>query len=966
MDKTSPQIERKKVLLPTKIQLTQIFHALGIVAFYSGLYLIFFSPVLFSGRLLAPGDGIFCYLPNFSMGNMLWDTMLFSGYPLASDPQTMNWYPLSWIFSSIGSWNGFVLSAYVLGSSFVYGYVYTLTQSRLAGMVSGIIYGMSGFMIIHLGHTTIIHTAAWMPLMLWAIEKQRFDFSPLWFVATCVAVTLSALSGHPQILVYALGLCTVYASFLGWFLGAGRWKFYGLYLMAVIIGLALASILLIPASELISQTPRSSKDFTQFVSYSLPPYQTIKLLFPFLFGSLQESFYGLPYFGLWILAELTGYVGLLSLLLSAIGTTIYRKNSTTWFWLGIGVLVFLLALGGFTPLAKIMYHVPLFNKFRAPARHLLEVTLAVSVLSGIGINAIQKQLASKKTILRTLLVGLGIMLMGLTSILFFSTQLKAFAAEQGIEKIEFLPWSNPAVGFPLVIFLLASVTLFFWSRQSQSRFRQLVLLSVLIIDLGSFGWFVDWKYHSPEKSILTAPDSAQRYKSLIQNTSQRMVPIRGVMGSTDEIPPNLSKLWGVPNASGYATLILSRIIELLSMSPSGGVTGAWSSPHNRSLDVMAIRYVFLPKHDTIPIPVKDPNGISWSKDDLTLSLGSGCGLSRPSSVNINLPIPVRATSIGIVSSLSCSTAIPDETKIVNILATDINEKVYSVKVLAGRDTSEWAFDCHDVLPLMKHRKAQVFRSFPVVRGARQEEGHHYVAKLPLEKELEIKHLELQWVGPSAVIAIQKITLFDEKQRVSYSLSPVMGDLTDQRRWRHVEDMGEIRVYENLRSMPRVWLVSEVLTAKAEEILQTIHSSLLPDGRSFNPSQVALVEEPFTFKAKEWDERATAKLVHLSNTHMEIQTNSLSPSFLVLSDVYYPGWKASVDGVETHLFQTNYALRGVLLPAGSHLVHLKFKPRSFYYGAGISAGSLLLLILILLHFQLKRRRLRKKKEVGEVG
>jgi hypothetical protein len=409
--------------------------------------------------------------------------------------------------------------------------------------------------------------------------------------------------------------------------------------------------------------------------------------------------------------------------------------------------------------------------------------------------------------------------------------------------------------------------------------------------------------------------------------------------------------------------MLSRVIGLLSMSvPDGGVTGDWSSSHNQSLDVMAIRYVFLPKHNTLPMPVKDPNGISWSKDNLALSLGTGCGPPQPSSVMINLPAPIRATSIGMVSAMACSTAIPDETKVVSVLATDINKKVYSVSVLAGRDTSEWAFDFPDVLPLMKHRRAQVFLSFPVVRGAQRGEGHRYVATLPFGKELEIKHLELQWVGPLAVIAIQKISLFDEKQGVSYPLSPVMGDLTDHGRWRHVEDIGEVSVYENLQSMPRVWLVSEVVNAKGEEVLQAIQSSRLPDGRIFNPSKIALVEEPFTFKAKEWDERATGQVVHLSNTRMEVQTNSLSPSFLVLSDVYYPGWKAFVDGVETHLFQTNYVLRGVLLPAGSHVVHLEFKPKSFYYGAGVSAGASVLLILLLIQFQLRIRRFRKRKEV----
>lgn len=939
----------------TKIQLAQVLHALGIVAFYSGLYLIFFSTVIFSGRLLAPGDGIHYYLPNFYLGKMFWDPLLLSGFPVSADPQAMTWYPLSWIFSLLGSWNGFVLSAYVLGSSFVYGYVYTLTQSRLGALLSGIIYGMSGFMMIHLGHTSIIHAAVWMPLLVWALEKQRHHFRASWFAVACIAIACSALSGHPQIFVYTVGVCTVYAGVFGWSSGLGRWKYYGIYLLALFIGLGLASIQLLPASELVKHGLRSNMGFNEFVSYSLHPYGTIELLFPWLFGGSQESFYGLPYFGAWNLVELTGYVGLLSLLLAAIGIAAYRRNFLPWFWIGMGGFAFLLTLGASTPLAKIMYYLPLYNKFQAPARHFFEVAFSVSVLSGLGITAIQRQMASNRLILRTLFVGLGIMLMGLMAILLFSTRLRGFAVEKGIEKMELLPWSNPAVGIPLAIFLLASIALFFWSRQHHSKFRQLLLLSVLIVDLGSFGWFAQWKYHSPNKNLLKPPASAQRYGPLLRSTHQRMVPIRGVLGTADELHPNLSRLWGVPSASGYGPLILSRISELLAMPPWGGVTGNWSSLHNRNLDVMAIRYVFIQKHDTIPVPVIDPKGISWFRDDLTLSLGTGCGPPQPSSVKINLPVPIRATSIGMVSSMACSTSIPDESEVVHIVVTDINEKIHSVSVRAGRDTSEWAFDCRDVLPLMKHRRAQIFLSFPVVRGTQQEEGHRYVATLPLGKDLEIKHLELKWVGPSAVIGIQKISLFDEKTGQSYPLSPVMSDLTNPTRWRHVEDMGEISVYENLRAMPRAWLVSEVVSAREEKVLQAIQSSLLPDGRIFNASQTALVEEPLTFKAKEWDERATAQLVHLSNNQMEIHTNSRSPSYMVLSDVYYPGWKATIDGNPTHLFQTNYVLRGIMVPSGSHVVHLEFKPRSFYYGAGISAGSSVLLILFLIKLSKKGRR-----------
>ncbi len=943
-----------------KIQIRTLFNPLSIAAFYSGAYFIFFAPVIFSNRLLAPGDGLFCYFPNFVKGKMLWDPLLFSGYPIAFDPQAMICYPLALIFSALGFWNGFVLSAYILSSSFAYGYVYTITQSRLAGLVSGLIYGMCGFMMAHLGHITIIHAAAWIPLMLWAAEKQRLHSTPFWFAIACISVTLTVLSGHPQILVYALGLCTLYTGYLGWSLKARRWKYYGQYLTAVIIGLAMASILLFPASEFISQTSRSQMSFDQFVSYSLPPYQIIQLIFPFLFGGLQESFYGFSYFGQWNLAEITIYVGFLSLILTATGIYTYWKKPITLFWVGIGIFSFLLALGNLTPLAKMMYHIPLLNKFQAIARHFLLVTLTVSILSGLGIMAVQKQIISKKQILIILLSGLGIMLTGLVAITLFSPQLKVYALSKGIEKIDFYPWSNHAVGVPLVIFILGTVALLLWCRKSQSRTGQILLLSILIIDLGSFGWFVDWKYYSPEKNILTIPEPAKKYGELTKNTYQRMVPIRGVMGSKDEVPPNLSKLWGVPSASGYGSLICQRTIELLNMGvPDGGIRGLWASIFNRSLDMMAIRYVFLPKADTILSPIKDPNRIAWSKEDLTLALGSGCGLSHPSSKEINLPAPIRASSIGLVSSMSCSTEIPEEAEVIRVLVTDINEKVHSISVLAGRDTAEWAYDFPEIFPLMKHKKAKVFSSFRVARGKQSGQGHQYVALLPFAKELEVKRLELQWVGPPAVIIIQKISLWDEEKKISYPLTTVVGDLTEKKRWRHVEDIGEVSVYENLRAMPRVWLVPEVRNFRKEEVLKAIHTSQLPNGSSFDPHRMALVEEPFIFNAKEWDDKAVAHLVHLSNTRIEIQTSSKSPSFLVLSDVYYPGWKAFVDGIETHLFQTNYALRGIMLPAGNHVIHFLFKPQSFYYGAGVSAGSLILLIILVIGMKSKRCQEKEK-------
>jgi uncharacterized membrane protein YfhO len=76
----------------------------------------------------------------------------------------------------------------------------------------------------------------------------------------------------------------------------------------------------------------------------------------------------------------------------------------------------------------------------------------------------------------------------------------------------------------------------------------------------------------------------------------------------------------------------------------------------------------------------------------------------------------------------------------------------------------------------------------------------------------------------------------------------------------------------------------------------------------------------------------------------VQTQSASDSFLVTSDIYYPGWEATIDGHPAALYRTDYALRGIALPAGSHEVRFEYRSLPFYTGMAITILSLLVLIL----------------------
>lgn len=919
-----------------------IRHSFFVLLFFSLLYALFFSPVLFYDSLLAPGggrlgDGLLYHLTFFQSSKVFWDPLLANGFPMTADPQVMAWYPPALLLSLLpGTWNVFVVSAYVMASCFTYGYVFALTESKVSSLVSGIIYGMCGFMIAHLGHTAMIHAAVWLPLILWSLEMLRRKFSRGWFAAGCFAVACCVLAGHLQIVVYSLLLSACYLVALGWRAPVGRKRYYLVSSLLLLLGLGLAALQILPTLELADLSTRSEFGFSDFVSYSFPLKQIPLLLFPAAFGGL--AYYGTtPYVGEWNLTEMTGYVGLLPLMLAAVGFIVSRRSAVSIFWLCAGVVAFLLALGDQTPLAHLTYRLPVIGKFRVPARHFIEMASAVSVLAGIGAHEILRKTTTKRLVLKIVLGAAAIMLAGL--LLLMSNRSTEYMVEGGTVRLNVLPWANPAIWTPLAVFLIAVLMLFYWRRNPDSLPRKALLLLVLVLDIASFGWFYSWHNDAPRKSILSPPALAAHYQNSLRATNQRMLPVRGTLGRAGEIPPNLSRLWEIPSASGYSPLSVSRVIYLLSMLPDASVDPIWKSPNDQSLNLAAVRYVFLPRSD----PAQDALGVSWSQESLRAWLGSGCDQPPNNSVRFDLPVPVRATSIGIVSHLACSVSVPDNAEVARISLTDVEGNVHTKSLLAGRDTSEWTHDSASIKPHVKHRRAAVFSNMPAKMGDESYDAHDFVTTLSLDGIKDIRSVEFQWMGIPGGVSIEKVTLINELAQTS---EPVNSLSAESSRWRFVEETDETRIYENLQVMPRAWLVPEVISLRPEEILLAIKTSRLPDGRVYDPSRLALVEEPFILTAQQTDTRASAQVVQLTSTVMEVQTTSSSPAFLVTSDTHYPGWQVSLDGAPAQLFRANYALRGVQVPAGSHLIRFDFRPKSFSYGAAISAFSLLILIGLL--------------------
>jgi hypothetical protein len=152
-------------------------------------------------------------------------------------------------------------------------------------------------------------------------------------------------------------------------------------------------------------------------------------------------------------------------------------------------------------------------------------------------------------------------------------------------------------------------------------------------------------------------------------------------------------------------------------------------------------------------------------------------------------------------------------------------------------------------------------------------------------------------------------------------------------WPAFTDDPLIDVHLNTLALPRAWLVyrAEPVTGY-EEAWRRIQS---PD---FEPGAIAVVENG---PRLEGQGSGRIEVVRYSPNEVRLAVHTDAPTLLVLSDVYYPGWRGDVDGVTTPIYRTNATFRGMVVPAGSHQVRMRFWPRSLWVGLGLAAAGLAL-------------------------
>lgn len=173
--------------------------------------------------------------------------------------------------------------------------------------------------------------------------------------------------------------------------------------------------------------------------------------------------------------------------------------------------------------------------------------------------------------------------------------------------------------------------------------------------------------------------------------------------------------------------------------------------------------------------------------------------------------------------------------------------------------------------------------------------------------------------------------------------------------------GQLGVYENPEALPRAFVVYQA-TVVPPVAGQAPRARDLALGRALlalDPRTTALLEEtPDPAPAGRPLPLTPARVVEAARDRVVVEAEAVEPGVLVLSETTYPGWRATVDGVERPLLTADYALRGVALAAGHHRVELTFRHAPTERGLALAGvGAVALVALVVAALVARRRRAR---------
>jgi hypothetical protein len=443
-----------------------------------------------------------------------------------------------------------------------------------------------------------------------------------WFCGLLISVpiALQFLAGHIQISFYtffSLGLYFLFRAFL--IIRKERdykrvAKLFIVLALALLIGILLASIQLIPSFEISQHITRAGGISYEFAtSSSLPPYNVITFILPNFFGNYLD----MSYWNVWYFWEFPMYLGIFSLILISFAIYFRRRNKYVLFFTGLGIISLLLAFGEHTPLYWVFWKfIPGFNMFRVPAKFLLLFTFSASIIAGFGFNFLKEKLTLQEkdklwkfvkvfAVLIVLLCCIVVAIyLGRNHIIHFGQQImeyrysaydlpRGYPLDYFLKEVPFVIYLNIFKGLLglLVLSIVSLVILIFRLKNNRSftfkNFRikptQLFVVIVIVFILLNL-----WFYHMPFIDT-KHPDEIYNDSDYITFLKENSAGYR-VHDVDKTLYDNFQIVYGINETQGYNPLILKNYAEVMAC-----IHNLSDNQNHPILDLLNVKYILSSK-----------------------------------------------------------------------------------------------------------------------------------------------------------------------------------------------------------------------------------------------------------------------------------------------------------------------------------------------------------------------------------
>lgn len=337
----------------------------------------------------------------------LWQPFLFGGLPFVDGMHGDIFYPLSiamLILDPVAMWGWKMVLHVFLAGVFTYVWLRELGCRREPALFGGLVY-MLGADLVSLvlpGGDGKLMVSALAPLAFWLTERAARHGRPRDYAFLALGVALLLFTSHMQLAYFSVWGISLYF----FFRLAQRWRTErragaalaraGLFALAGILGVAAAAVQFAPplrylrewshrAEKTVAATEARGYEYS--TTWSLHPEEAVSLVVPEFVGTnvATEDESGNTYWGRNPFKLNHEYAGLIPLLLVPL-VFLRRREGRSWFFLALGGLAVLYALGATTPAFRFFYLLPGVRLFRAPSLIIFLYGLSLATLAALGLQ----------------------------------------------------------------------------------------------------------------------------------------------------------------------------------------------------------------------------------------------------------------------------------------------------------------------------------------------------------------------------------------------------------------------------------------------------------------------------------------------------------------------------------------------------------------------------------------------------